>query len=179
MYPPVLFFLLTRVVLEIRSFLVNTSNYKTCTLRYCPKPCAVWRWILSVASIRCEKCLEYDHKLDLLPVPLNFKTNSTLFVFLILLLQCKLSSSWDHLWISWMTWLHGINLFQTVSRCAEWRPHLFWFTERGWQIEVLCSGWWGEGSGCSHHRLLFPPSASGKWRTWENIYAGRTPLTLF
>lgn len=51
--------------------------------------------------------------------------------------------------------------------CAELGAHLFWFTEYGWQVEVLWSRWWGEDSECSHHMLLFPVSASETYTTWQ------------
>lgn len=36
----------------------------------------------------------------------------------------------------------------------------FSFTRCDWQVEVLWSGWWAEGSECSHRTLLSPAPAS-------------------
>lgn len=61
-------------------------------------------------------------------------------------------------------WFRGISPIQISMWTGCPRSILFWFTcvAWRWQVEVLWSGWWGGGSGCSCRKLPYPASASGK-----------------
>lgn len=106
-------------------------------------------------------------QLDLLSLPiwLNFETHSTiLYSNTALSVHFCLLTCGSHRWVDSV----ASHIQEHVDWCrAELGAHLFWFTEYGWQVEVLWSRWWGEDSECSHHMLLFPVSASETYTTWQ------------